>query len=129
AGNLYGTTLGAQSTGTGSVFKLSPESGGLHWRLATLHRFCQKANCIDGAMPASGLTYAGAAAGLPYDGSSPLFGTTMWGANPYAWAGVVYQLTPATDRTLWRYRVIHGFCREQNCADGFLPSSGIVADA
>jgi uncharacterized repeat protein (TIGR03803 family) len=74
-GNLYGTaSSGGGSSGYGVVFKMTP-SGDEAW----VHAF---AGGSDGTHPQAGLTYAGAAQGKPYDGKSPLYGTTSTG-GPY----------------------------------------------
>ena len=43
SGNLFGTTTQGGSNGTGTVFQYSAGT------LTTLHSFCSKANCTDGA--------------------------------------------------------------------------------
>jgi len=51
------------------------------------------------------LTYNGQAAGLPWDESSPLFGTTyLGGANNM---GAVYEITP--NGSGWNFQIIHSF--------------------
>src|SRR5262249_51446689 len=79
AGNLYGTTKfgGAQNGGT--AYKL--DSSGSKPVFKVLHSFCaQGASCADGSLPVyDGLAYRGQASGAPYDGTSPLYGTTQYG--------------------------------------------------
>ncbi len=41
--------------------------------MKVLHSF--DCNSSDGCFPVAGLTYAGAASGVPFDGVSPLYGT------------------------------------------------------
>lgn len=128
AGNLYGTTKfgGAQNGGT--AFELLRSGGKKHFRL--LHSFCaQGAACADGSLPVyDGLTYQGAATGLPYDGTSPLYGTTLYGGqNNAGYSGTVYELRPGSGRK-WKEQVIYQFCAEANCADGMEPQNGLAMD-
>jgi len=68
------------------------------------------------------LTYAGAATGAPYDGVSPLYGTTRTGgANGQ---GVAFQLTP--NGGAWTESTIYDFCAQQDCADGAQPWQGLA---
>jgi uncharacterized repeat protein (TIGR03803 family) len=59
----------------------------------------------DGNDPEAGLTYAGQASGAPWDGSSPLYGTTSGGGQYNA--GVAYQLVHSG--STWPLTVIHNF--------------------
>jgi uncharacterized repeat protein (TIGR03803 family) len=77
SGNLYGTTVVAAPE-YGAVFELMPKAGG-RWTEKVLHTFNQK----DGAEP-----YAG----LVFDGSGNLYGTTYQGGADGA--GTVFELTP-----------------------------------
>ena len=128
ASNLYGTTKfgGAQSGGT--AFELI-RSGGVQ-KFKVLHSFCaQGAACADGSAPMyDGLTYRGAASGMPYDGTSPLYGTTLYGGeNNAGYSGAVYELRPGSRK--WKEKIIYQFCAETNCADGMEPHNGLVMDA
>src|ERR1051325_7115445 len=96
-GNLYGTTQGGgEEEGGGVGFKLQRNASG--WELIVIHNFCgldspnPEDDCMGGATPAGGFTYAGAAAGLPYDGVSPLYGASTEGGEGEA--GIIYQLKP-----------------------------------
>lgn len=83
AGNLYGTTefTGVDyAGGYGTVFKLSPATGG-HWTEKILHTF--GTNGKSGAVP-----YAG----LIFDSAGNLYGTTYSG-GAYGY-GVVFEVTP-----------------------------------
>ncbi|HLY05951.1 MAG TPA: choice-of-anchor tandem repeat GloVer-containing protein [Rhizomicrobium sp.] len=129
AGNLYGTTKfgGAQNGGT--VFELLRSGGKKHFRL--LHSFCaQGAACTDGSLPVyDGLTYLGAASGLSYDGTSPLYGTTIYGGeNNSGYSGTVYELRPGSAKK-WKEQVIYQFCARTNCADGMEPHNGLAMDS
>jgi uncharacterized repeat protein (TIGR03803 family) len=123
AGNLYGTTSygGANGRG-GTVFELSPKDRGF-WTLHTLYNFCSQANCADGAGP-SGLTYAGAAAGVPYDGVSPLYSTTAGGGTGQQ--GTVFRLVPGQPD--WSETVLYNFCTQGGaaCSDGAFPAAGVL---
>src|SRR6185503_6946229 len=90
AGNLYGTATADGANFGGTAFELSPVQDG-SWTYQVLTNFCSQAsgNCVQGMVPESPLTYTKAASGKPYDGFSPLYGTTLeGGANG---VGAVYQ--------------------------------------
>jgi uncharacterized repeat protein (TIGR03803 family) len=109
-GNLYGTTkLGGYNMGwfdSGTTFELTPSSG-QEWGYVKLRDFCHTPFCQEGAIPSGPLTYAGANRGRLYDGTSPLFGTTLYSAGDcrdqtYACAaGVAYGLKPDGTPTKW----------------------------
>lgn len=88
-GNIYGTTDVGGIYNNGSVFELTPDEQRTNWTLHTLHRF----NAADGSSPSS-FSYPGSASGTPYDGKSPLYGTTP-ASSPGS--GTIYELTPETD--------------------------------
>ncbi len=128
AGNLYGTTFQGGSSQTGTVFELSPNRGGDSWTYSQLYNFCSLDLCVDGANP-TGLTYAGAANGVPYDGVSPLFGTADFSYGT-ANGGVAFQLSPAPGHpATWSQTVLYSFCAQANCADGRLPAGLLLMDA
>ena len=52
-GNFYGTTSQGGASNWGTVFAISPAG-----KLTTLHSFCSKTNCTDGADPVGGLIQA-----------------------------------------------------------------------
>jgi DNA-binding beta-propeller fold protein YncE len=98
AGNLYGTTFGAgnavdctQGVGCGTVFELSPQVHG-SWTKTTLYTF---QSIPDGAYPA----------GLTFDASGKLYGTTAaGGSNQDATA---YVLSPPTQQGgAWTKKVL-----------------------
>ncbi|HEY3777667.1 MAG TPA: choice-of-anchor tandem repeat GloVer-containing protein [Rhizomicrobium sp.] len=113
-GNLYGTTSkGGSANDAGIVFKLVRTGSG--YREKTLYRFCPRKNCVhDGSAPRDGLTYAGAVSGQPYDGVSPLYGTTWSGET----GGTVFSLTPRPGTKKWSEQVLYSFCSQPSCADG-----------
>jgi uncharacterized repeat protein (TIGR03803 family) len=94
AGNLYGTTSGGGAIGWGTVFKLSPQSGG-GWTESVLYsfpggRFLQKP---EGA--------------LLMDAGANLYGTTA-GSDTTPAYGAAFQLTPNPDGT-WTEKTLHRF--------------------
>ncbi|HEX4079704.1 MAG TPA: choice-of-anchor tandem repeat GloVer-containing protein [Rhizomicrobium sp.] len=126
-GNLYGTTLYGGKAKRGTVFELSPQKGGKGWKLTNLYQFCPNgSSCSHGDESATGLTYAGAAAGELYDGSSPLYGTTLLGGTHNG--GAVFELWPPKQGKEWAERVLYNFCSRTNCADGETPSATPIID-
>lgn len=77
AGNLYGTTYGDGAFGWGSVFKLTPGTGG--WTYTSLHDFTDGS---DGANPLGGIAFGA---------NGNLYGTTSLGGDG---SGVVFQIVP-----------------------------------
>lgn len=125
-GDLYGTASMGGNSGNGVIFKLSP-GGKKGWTYTVLYTFCQGTGCPDGARPATGLTYTGAASGIQYDGMSPLYGTTAGGgANN---AGTVFRL--ALNGAQWSETVLYSFCSEGGaaCTDGKFPGNPLIADS
>jgi uncharacterized repeat protein (TIGR03803 family) len=122
-GNIYGAAFGGGTANKGVVYELSPPaSRDQEWTLKVLYNFCAQPNCADGNQPLTGVTYAGAASGAPYDGVSPLYGTTSFGgngANPGS--GVVFSLTPHGGA--WQESVLYSFCPDlDTCAGGNQPA-------
>ncbi len=127
SGNLYGTAQlgGPYDNDAGVVFELLPTDR--KWKYKQLYAFCgpNYPQCQDGRELDSGLTYAGAASGQPYDGVSPLFGTAdRGGANT---RGVAFKIEPQNRR--WKETVLFSFCSLPNCADGDDPSAAPVIDS
>jgi uncharacterized repeat protein (TIGR03803 family) len=98
-GNLYGTAVSGGSDFGGTVFELSPDRRHNVW------------------------TYAGASTGALYDGTSPLFGTTIEGGSS---PGIVYELTQSGGS--WTGTTLYGFCHQANCTDGATPIGQIAVD-
>lgn len=126
AGNLYGTTFAGGAGGGGVIFELMPDAARQNWTYKILYTFClDHGFCLDGTQPAwAGLTYAGAVAGLPYDGVSPLYGSTSGGGRggtkSSAGVGTVFTLTPAAHGK-WKHKLIYNFCSDSDkarCDDG-----------
>jgi uncharacterized repeat protein (TIGR03803 family) len=122
AGNLYGTTEvggssgGCGSSGCGTVFEVSPSSGG-SWTEKVLYSFCSVSGCADGENPLF--------AGLVRDAAGNLYGTTVFGGsyrncNGDA-CGVVFKLDQTGSET-----VLHSFT---GGADGSSPKAGLTTDA
>jgi len=118
AGALYGTTYyGGTETrncagGCGTVFKLT-NSGGT-WSENQLYSF------------AAGVDGAGPTAGLVFDSSGSLYGTTSHGgggAGCGGGCGIVFALTPSGGG--WAERILFGF---QGGADGAGAWGGLVLD-
>jgi uncharacterized repeat protein (TIGR03803 family) len=112
AGNLYGTTTaGGDHANGGAVFELMPQAGG-SWSEAILHNFGQSSE--DGNYPD---------AGLIFDASGNLYGTTSYGGT-YA-DGTVFELTP-TVGGVWTLTILHRYGKG---ADGRYPDASVIFDA
>lgn len=106
-GNLYGTAQSGGAKGLGTVFKLRPNG-----TETLLYSFCVLAACADGYHPR---------AGLIMDTKGNLYGTAFDG-GAYD-AGAVFELTPSGTET-----VLHSFCQQMGCPDGYYPQAGLVMD-
>lgn len=120
-GNIYGTRGSGGSKGYGAVFELLPDGEHMRRIWKELYSFAQ--DDPHGAYPNS-LTYLGASTGVPYDGVSPLFGTTLDGGNSNQ-AGVAFALTPNGDS--WDETILYTFCSQHDCKDGGRPQ-GLIVD-
>jgi hypothetical protein len=129
AGRLYGTTSaggsgecksGAELIGCGTAFRLTPPAPGKILWTESVYSFPDLA----GANP-SGLTYAGAIRGEPYDGIAPLFGTAATGGAHGG--GYVFELVPPGKKdTGWREKTLYSFASTGN--DGAFPLAGLLLD-
>jgi uncharacterized repeat protein (TIGR03803 family) len=108
SGNLYGTTYSGGTYANGSVFKLTPGSGGA-WTATTLYSF--KGGTTDGCNP-----YAEPVV----DSSGNLYGTT-YGCGS-ASDGAVWKLTSGGVET-----ILHTFTG--GTTDGNDPAAGVVLDS
>jgi uncharacterized repeat protein (TIGR03803 family) len=120
-GNLYGTTTFSGTHGQGTLFRLSHKRK--TWKLDVIYNFCALNQCAD-ASPTLRLTYAGAASGAPYDGTSPIFAAnynSVLGGN-----GTAFMLTPKRKKE-WQETTLYAFCQKKNCTDGANPQA-ILAD-
>jgi len=112
SGNLYGATLHGGSGGGGTVFKLTPSSGGWTFSLVYSLTGTQNHSC-------------GPIGKLVMDGAGNLFGTANCDGEYNA--GSVFKLTPSGNS--WIYTDLHDFCSYPNCSDGGYPRSNVVIDA
>jgi uncharacterized repeat protein (TIGR03803 family) len=108
SGNLWGVTQAGGTNGFGTVFELSPVSGG-GWNETVLYSFVGGAG---GEKPQSKLIS---------DAAGNLYGTALGGSNGY---GIVYKLT--SGKSGWQQTVLYTFT---GGSDGGVPSSGLVMDA
>lgn len=117
-GSLYGTTRyggahAAQYKG-GVVFKIGPGRAE-----TVLYSFCAQQNCADGNDAANGIVL---------DAAGNIYGTTVGGGiddpNCVDGCGTLYRLSPDGVLT-----VLHSFCSQENCSDGFSPAGAPVIDA
>jgi uncharacterized repeat protein (TIGR03803 family) len=111
-GNLYGTTMDGGAEGSGTVFKLAPNSDG-SWTESVLYSFTFQ----DGASPFGGLVF---------DATGSLYGTTAFGGyGPCnGGCGVVFQLTPNSDGS-WKDNVLYYFMLGK---DGNQPFATLIFD-
>jgi uncharacterized repeat protein (TIGR03803 family) len=121
AGNLYGTTaFGGGSTncasgGCGTVFELSPNSGG-GWSESVLYRF---RGGHDGEVPSGGVVF---------DSSGNIYGATVNGGTGCAFScGTVFQVSPAAGG--WTENILYNFQGTNENPDGAYPQSGVTIDA
>jgi uncharacterized repeat protein (TIGR03803 family) len=112
AGSLYGTTYSGGAYGYGTVFELTPRSGG-EWAEKILHNF--------GATSKDGLA---SQATLVFDAGGNLYGTAV-GGGTYG-LGTVFELTPTAGGG-WTEKILHSF--NNNGKDGTTPYFGVVFDA
>jgi uncharacterized repeat protein (TIGR03803 family) len=107
AGNLYGTTSAGGTQDAGTIYKLTPASGG-KWTYKVIHTF----NGRNGHDPLW----------IKFDKAGNLYGTTYWDdAGGY---GVVFKLTPNPDGS-WKETIVHRF---KGGSNGGQPE-GLVLDA
>jgi uncharacterized repeat protein (TIGR03803 family) len=112
SGALYGTTtIGGRNSECGTVFQLKPPVSGLRrWTHSVLHTFV-------------GCGY-GPAAGLIFDSSGTLYGTTSSGGK--SGFGTVFALKPpASEKTRWTYSLLYDFGDGDN---GDSPEANLIFD-
>jgi uncharacterized repeat protein (TIGR03803 family) len=105
SGNLYGTA-DPTAGNNGVVFELTPNSSG-HWKGKAIHTFTGE---TDGIQPW---------AGVIFDKSGNLYGTTTSGGSYGGGCGVVFELTPSGGT--WTETILHAFIGGQ---DGCFPANG-----
>jgi uncharacterized repeat protein (TIGR03803 family) len=106
--NLYGTTPSGGSSNSGTVFRLSPKTGG-GWTESIIYSFSGS----NGEYPDSALTC---------DSAGNLYGTA--GSGGMFGYGVVYELSP--DGDTWNETVLYSFTGE---TDGGDPVDGVIFDS
>jgi len=127
SGNLYGTTSGGGRFGCGyggtlcgTVFELTPKAGG-GWTEKLLHSF--KPDGKDGQNPR---------AGLIFDTSGNLYGTTWYGGSGSCYdgnghgCGTVFELAPRASGGEWKEKILCSF--NGNGKDGVWPNGGLIFD-
>jgi uncharacterized repeat protein (TIGR03803 family) len=115
AGNFFGVTSQGGTTikntlGYGTVFKLSPKSGG-GWNETLVHSFT---GAVDGANPYGTLIL---------DSAGNLYGTAHNGGNASCNCGVVFKMSPQSGGG-WKETLLHTFTAK----DGAHPSANLVFD-
>ncbi len=110
SGNLYGTTETGGAFFNGTVFELSPQSGG-GWIENILYSFN---NSPDGITPRGSLVR---------DAHGNLYGTTLYG-GAYG-GGTVFALS-RTSGGIWTEKVLHSF--NNNGVDGYAPVCGVTLE-
>ena len=111
AGNLYGTTTVGGGFGLGTIYQLSPSGSG--WRENVLYAF---SGGTDGANPW---------AGLAFDGSGGLYGSTLNGGGAPGDGGTVFELSPSGSN--WILSVLYTFTGLDN--GGLQPYGGVIKDS
>jgi uncharacterized repeat protein (TIGR03803 family) len=116
-GNLYGTTTLGGAYGEGTVFEVSPKTGG-GWSEKVLYSFGAFAS--DGNNPYDPLII---------DASGNLYGTTAGGGSTSCdpttlGCGTVFELSPGSKG--WAETILHWF--EANGTDGFYTLAPVVMD-
>jgi uncharacterized repeat protein (TIGR03803 family) len=107
-GNLYGTTPNGGPRGAGTVYVLTPSSGG--WTLTNIYLFLLSIG--DGAVPIGGVIM---------DGSGNLYGTTVGGGAHND--GTVFELVNSGNE--WTEKILYSF---QNASDGKEPLTTLTLD-
>lgn len=120
-GNLYGTSIAGGTIGQGTVFELSPGTGGA-WTEKVIYSF--GLTTTDGEVPTSGLIF---------DSAGNLYGTTEQGGANTTWAagsggwGTVFELSPGTGGT-WTEKQLYAFGYLSQ-TDGYFPVAGLLFDS
>jgi uncharacterized repeat protein (TIGR03803 family) len=112
AGNLYGTTTNGGVSNFGTVYKLSPGSGGV-WSEQILHSF--------GAITADGRDPW---AGVVVDATGNIYGTTLISGQQVT-AGTVFELVPQIGSGTYEEKVLWTF----DFTNGAEPIGGVILDS
>ena len=114
---MFGTTPSGGANNDGTVFEIAKTKSGYASTPNILYSFCPQISCTEGAGPF---------AGLIIDADGNLFGTTTFGANN---GGTVFEIAKTKRGYASTPTVLYSFCSQPNCADGFQPFAGLIADA
>jgi len=112
AGNLYGVTFEGGIDDWGTVFELSPGTGG-SWNERILHAF--DPNTADGLYPVGSVVF---------DAAGNMYGVTWEGGTTCC--GTVFELTPSPDGS-WTETILHNFVGGNG--DGWNPLAGVALDS
>jgi hypothetical protein len=130
-GNVYGTTayggtgncnLLGSVVGCGTVYQMSPPTGGGNWTETVIYSF-QGGN--DGYAPGGDLVF---------DKAGNLYGATLYGGGGgsnscdafYEYCGTIFEVSPPKKKGgQWTEQVLYSF---QNQGDGALPNGGLILD-
>ncbi len=103
------------------AFALAPIHSASAYTFKVLHRFCAQPTCPDGANPVTALVR---------DDAGNLYGTTAYGGKygdvNASTGGTVFELR--LTGTGYKFRVLHDFCVQPNCADGENPYGSLILD-
>ncbi len=122
SGNIYGTAVGGGGHNGGLVFELKANGGGA-WTYQIPYYFCVR-KARNGCGPTS-LSYAGQAAGQPYDGASPLYGMTSHGGRGGRLGlGTAFALSPGQGS--WTESILYDFGSQIGNRDGVHPDSPLL---
>jgi uncharacterized repeat protein (TIGR03803 family) len=128
SGDLYGTARIGGKFESGIVFKLHLQPDGI-WAETIIHHFCSAIVnnvCTDGARPQ---------AGLVFDSSGNLYGTTLEGGAACTLnsggCGTAFELSPPGGANPWSETVLYDFCQtvQEVCLDGNYPTSQLTIDS
>ena len=112
AGNLYGTTTNGGANNFGTVYELSPGSGGV-WSEQILHSF--GGTIADGREPW---------AGIVFDPAGNIYGTTP-DSGQQVTAGTVFELVRQAGTSTYKEKVLWTF----NFTNGADPIGGVILDS
>jgi uncharacterized repeat protein (TIGR03803 family) len=113
-GNLYGTTSYGGANGMGTVFELTPGSGGVWTENIIFNQ-----------------SYAETPyANLIFDSEGNLYSTSFSGGAPNQNIGIhgtVFELSPPQSGAAWTEQILHSFA--EDAIDGGSPAAGLLSDS